>query len=454
MGISAALADHVAAAGPADVPPEVLAAAARSLLDAVGVSLGAAGLVPECLPFVELARQEAGAADCTILGFDARASTTGAAFANGALAHALDFEDSHDLALCHPHAQVVPVALALAEARRPVSGARLLTAIAVGADITCRLSLALSDILRERGWYPPSLLGGFGATATAASLLGFDRRRTLDAFTLVLGQLGSHGRIHHGAGSSLRSVRDAFPAQAAILSALLAERGVRGDDEPLEGRGGFFDAYAGEAVEPRAILDELGERYEGAAVSFKPWPSCRATHAFVEAALRIDAGSIVSVRLAGSPRVSDIVAEPRQAKLRPRTVIEAKFSAPFVSALALTDGEVGLHSFDENRLTDPALLDLAQRITFVADPRFGPEGGSLSVTTADGREATEVVAAAYGSPSAPIAAPDLLAKFLDCASHAPCARTEQEWRALADAILAVGEADDAAASLALGQPRS
>ena len=276
------------------VPDGALEAAKRSLLDATGVSVAASGLAPECLPFVRLARAERAAPICSILGFGERTSPSAAVFANGALAHALDFEDAHDPSLSHPNAQTVPVLLALAESEGGVSGRDFLAAQAVGCDLTCRLSLALGQILSARGWYPPSLLAGFGATAAAANLLGLDERQTLDAFSLVLGQLGSHGQILGSTGSVIRSVRDAFPAQAALVSALLARDGVPGFDSPFEGPGGLCSAYAGGDTDLAAALATLGSEYAGAEISFKPWPSCRATHAFVEGALRLRAEGVSS----------------------------------------------------------------------------------------------------------------------------------------------------------------
>ena len=196
VDVSARIARHVASTTAESIPDAALEAAKRSLLDAIGVSVAASGLAPECLPFVRLARARARRrrpARCS--GSASERRRRRAVFANGALAHALDFEDAHDPSLSHPNAQTVPVLLALAESEGGISGRDFLAAQAVGCDLTCRLSLALGQALAARGWYPPSLLAGFGATAAAANLLRLDERQTLDAFSLVLGQLGSHGQI-------------------------------------------------------------------------------------------------------------------------------------------------------------------------------------------------------------------------------------------------------------------
>ena len=191
-------------------PPDAIEAAKLSLLDAMGVSIAAGTLGEGCAPFVALARAQGGEPVCTILGFGDRATAAGAALANGALAHALDFEDAHDEAFVHPNAALVPVLLALAEARGGVSGESFLTALAVGCDLTCRLGIALSTGLAARGWYGPPILGGLGAAAGAACLLGLDERGVRDgavADARAAGQLGGGTRPYAPIGRAQRPRR-------------------------------------------------------------------------------------------------------------------------------------------------------------------------------------------------------------------------------------------------------
>jgi 2-methylcitrate dehydratase PrpD len=317
--------------------------------------------------------------------------------------------------------------------------------MAVGCDVTCRLSLAAGRRLHERGWYPPSLLAGIGATAAGANLLRLDERQTLDAFSLAIGQLGSHGQLLHSPESVVRSVRDAFPAHAALVSVLLARRGVRGYDEPLEGPSGLFAVYVGEAPDEGVLLAGLGETYAGEEISFKPWPSCRGTHSFVEAALSlvgehgVRPAEIDRVRLVASPTVGSIVAEPRERKLRPGSVIDAKFSAFFTTALAFEDGRVTLDGFTDERLRDPALLRLAERMEFEADPSYRDSGGALTVETRSGAVLGYVVEDLAGSPSRPLSDDDLVAKFLDCAAHAASPLHASDGRRLAEVVLRLEE---------------
>jgi 2-methylcitrate dehydratase PrpD len=446
--VSATIARHVAETRAEAIPALALAAARRSLLDAIGVSVAASGLAPECLPFASLAGREQAAPVCTILGFGERTSPAAAALVNGALAHALDFEDADDESLCHPNAQIVPVLLALAESAEGIGGRELLAAMAVGCDLTCRLALALGPALAERGWYPPSLVAGFGATAAAANLLRLDERRTLDAFSLVLGQVGSHGPIFTSSGTAMRGVRDAFGAHAALVSALLARDGLRGYDAPFEGPGGLLDAYTGGGADLSGALDELGAAYAGERVSFKPWPSCRATHPFVEGALALRAeqglrpDQVAGVRLVGSPEANALVAEPRELKLRPGTVVEAKFSVYVTVALALEAGELGLGSFAPGRIGAGRAPELAGRIHFQVDETLGVTAGRIEITTTDGRVLAREVPMALGAPGNPLSDEQLLAKHLDCTSHAASPLEPATREELAKRILSIDEETD------------
>ena len=451
--LSLAIAEHVAGATYAQLPPAAVEAAKLSLLDAIGVSVAAGTLAEGCEPFAALAREQGGGDPvCTILGFGDRVSPSFAAFANGALAHALDFEDSHDEAFVHPNAALVPVLLAVAESRGGIDGQELLTALAVGCDLVCRLGLALTTRLASRGWYGPPILGGLGAAAGAARLLGLDARGVLDALSLTLGQLGSWGELAHSPESVLRSVRDAFPAQAALTGALLAQRGVRGFDRPLEGEKGLFALYAGGSPDPTALLAGLGESFEGARVSFKPWPSCRASHAFVQAALEvvtahdIEPDAVAEIRLRGAPML-EMVAEPEAQKRRPKTAIDAKFSAYFTVAAAVCDRRVTFESFAPDRLVDPELLRIADRTRFSIDESLRNAQGALELVTASGEALAVQVEDIYGSPGNPMSRDDLLAKFRACLAHSPRPISEAQAATLAETILRLEDVADVGAAL-------
>jgi 2-methylcitrate dehydratase PrpD len=253
-------------------------------------------------------------------------------------------------------------------------------------------------------------------------------------------QLTASGEIKNSPESVIRGIRDGFAAQAAVRSAQLAERGVRGFDRPLEGEAGFLAAFAGVRDAARAVVADLGSTWAGVDTSYKPWPSCRGTHAFVQAALEarraIPVGEIREVTLIGAP-VNEMLARPLAAKRQPTTAIDAKFSLPFTVASALVHGEITLASFSSQALTSPAVLDLARRVSFASDEsgRLGMTSGIMRIGSASGW--TEfTVDHPRGNPDDPLPIGDLRAKFVSCAGQAIRPYAADAAETVADEILA------------------
>ncbi len=455
LEISRSLAAFVVGTRYEDLPQHTRDMAKRCLLDGVGVSLAATGLANVCRPFIELAVEQGGRSESTVFATGLRVPAAMAAFANGALAHALDFEDAHDKALLHPNAPTIPAVLAVCEAFGPIDGKELITALVLGCDVACRLSLALRVPLDEYGWYPPPLIAAFGATAATGRLLRLDEQQLIDAFSLTLCQATCSAELKFSPHSDIRAVRDAFPAQIAVTLALLARKGVRGFDRPFDGRAGFFALYARGAFAPEVLTQSLGERFEIDEIAFKPWPSCRGTHVYIEAAAqlardhRIDPSDIASVHLIGS-RLNLMLAEPVAQKRVPATAIDAKFSLPFTVATALCRGTVTLDDFTDHALHDAAVLDLASCVHYEADPARASTGpdvlrGSVELRLNNGQRVQLEIDQPAGSPGRPATDAALIAKFRDCSQRArsqPGAATIDAW---IEQILALETCADAGA---------
>src|SRR5262245_5353607 len=169
--VSQTLARHVVGLGYDDLPASVVEVAKNSILDAIGVTLAASGVGEASGAFVEIARTGGGEEQASLIGLGCKVSAPMAAFANGSMAHELDFEDTHDAALVHPNAATLPAALAAAEMTGGISGKEFIVAMVAGADLACRLSLAFRSDPEERGWYFHPVLGSYGAAAAAARIL-------------------------------------------------------------------------------------------------------------------------------------------------------------------------------------------------------------------------------------------------------------------------------------------
>jgi len=448
-GLTRTLAGFVAGARFEDLSCETVRMTRLSLLDAVGVTLAASGMGEGVSAFAEVARETGGRQEAAVLGFGFHTSMLGAVIANGAGAHALDYEDAYDGAPVHPNAACVPVALAVGEATN-ASGREVLTALAVGCDLVCRLGLALGVNPDDAGWYPPPILSTFGAAATAASLLKLDVDQTAAALALALNQATATAQFKTDPGSTLRAVRDAFPAHAGLLAALLARRDVRGFNGVFEGRAGLFALFAQGRYDPEVLTGELGERFHGDRLSFKLWPSCRGTHPFIEAALALKArhgltpDRIESITTIGGS-VQRMLAEPVTQKQAPKTAIDAKFSVPFTTASALVHGRVDLDSFSAERLSDPQVLSLAALTRFELDPAAtlrDAASGRLEIRLTTGEVLAGAVPHPLGAPQNPASEADLLEKFSDCASRAACPLTEAQQAQVRIALLTLDAQDE------------
>lgn len=450
--LSDLLCRHIATARWESLPDRARDGARSVALDAIGVMHAASGLAPEAAPFIALARAN-GAGPCSIIGTPHRVQPLGAALANGALAHAVDYEDAFDRAPAHPNASLVPVLLALAQSEGLVDGRRFLTALAVGGDVACRIALSLRQPMEQGGWYPPPIVAAFGAVAGAANLLGLSPQQTKDALSLTLCQVTMPGEIKHSRRTTLRAVREAFPAQAALTAALLAREGVPGFEEPLEGKSAFFALYAGRQFDPADLTDRLGTHYWGSELTFKPWPSCRGTHPFIEMALDLSArhgirqSSIERVEVSVDA-IQSMLVEPLARKQAPETAIDAKFSVPFTTALALVRGAVRLDDFDAASLTDPEVLAMAARVQATVEhrPEWQPGvGGAMRIVSSNGESHHAWLENALGCPARPLSPAAQRAKFIDCVGRAAVPVMPEGASRLADAILGLDTLADVGA---------
>ncbi len=363
-----------------------LDAARASLIDCVSVMLAATGLEPAVEPLVRHAYAVGGTGESrSFSGNGSLLPAASAAFVNGALAHALDFEDTFDAAGGHPNAIAIPVLLALGE-RHAKTGAEVLEAIAVGAEFTCRLSLGLRTDPALRGWYHPPIIGALGATLGAARLLKLTAEKTADALTLAMTGFSLSAELKRSPASTLRAVRDGLAAQAVVDAVLLAQAGVRGFMLPLEGEAGIFRHLTGEAPDEAAIFEGIGEIWLNTGLTLKQWPTCRGTHAAMEIARRmreegVHAREVKKIEVTVSSP-DEMLMRPLAQKRAPATVIDAKFSIPFTAGVMLERGDVLLSSFVD--LTPPAVASRFKDAgSFGGDPKL--EGLTrFDVTMRDG----------------------------------------------------------------------
>ena len=409
-----------------DLPSEVVEITKRQILDVLGVIAGASTMGEGSKEIVNLLKESGAKGKSTIIGYGGRLPSWMAGFANGSMAHELDYDDFGG---GHPGICTVPAAFAVAEEVGGIDGKEFITAVAMAVDLICRMEAAVSrskDVSPlDFDWFRPMLLGYFSATAAAGRILGLNEGQMLDAFAHIYQQASGNNQFSYSRGSVFRAIRNGFSTKAGILSALMAQRGLPGSRDSLEGKAGFYNVYFRGAYERSYLTDELGKRFENTKVGFKAWPACRGvTHAPIDATLgilrehNIPHGDLEEISVSVREHMDYYVAD-LDARRRPRTVIDAKISIPFVLGVAAIRRNVVLKDFTPNGLADSAVLQMAKKVTMKIDPKLKDARleTMVEIKTKDGKRHSKGVDFAYGDFRKPLPKEDLFAKFRDCVSY-------------------------------------
>ncbi len=436
--------------------PEVVARARFLVLDLVGNIVRARHDAESTASFLGAARAMGMAGGSAgVFGDAARYTPAGAAFLNGALAHSLDFDDTHAAGSLHPGAPVIPAALAAGE-MAGAAGADVLAAIVAGYEVTCRVALALpAGAHYDRGFHPTATCGAFGAAAAAARVFGLDGAGVAGAMGTVLSQCaGSLQFLVNGAWTKRFQV--GWAAMNGLMAATLVREDFKGAEQALEGRHGFMRAYAPDPTPERALL-HLGRDFELMATAVKPYPSCRYGHAGIDAALALRAAhglraEEIETIMLGLPKSGMLlIGEPAEKKADPRNVVDGQFSGPFVIACALAKGHMGWDSYAW--LDDPDVRRLLPKVRCELDPEIEaefPANMSGKVTArARGQVFAQTVIVPKGEPANFLTEAELRGKFAGLADAVLGAERSAR---LADAVLAIDHAQDVSSLMRLAAP--
>lgn len=334
------------------------------------------------------------------------------------------------------------------------SGKDFIAAIVAGYEVQIRLGLALDPSAHyDRGFHPTATCGVFGATVAAAKLLGLDADGIESALGIALSQAaGSMQFLADGAWTKRSHVGQA--AQNGLICATLAAEGFQGPKEAFEGRWGFLYSYAPDA-DPAAVTDGLGARWETMKLAVKPYPSCRYTHAAMDAlaALKHDndivAADIVSVEI-GLPETGwKIVGDPQTEKQNPKSIVDGQFSMPFCAAVVLREGTLGWDHY-ATHLHDKNTRDLGARVSTVIDPQADaafPDNmaGVARIETKNARYEA-FVEVPKGEPDNFMSQAEFLEKFNDLCQPYLSAETA---RRLAQGLLSLDQANSVSSVVAV-----
>ena len=418
--VSMILADFVAGLRFEDIPPDVVESAKLHLLDALGVA--AAGSTAEGIDLlVEPVVAWGGAPPALVLGTDVRAPAPWAALANGAQIHAKEFEDVHETAFVRPAGSVVAAALAAAGSDPRATGKDLIAGIVGGYEFICRIGEGIDGPI---GFTRSGALGALAGAAAAARVLGFDAQRTRHAVGIAFAQASTSIQAQLDA-AMVKKLHPGFGAHAAMISVALAERGMTGNVNCLEGQYGYLALYEQNPYDRDMMISDLGSRWEALRTGFKLFPCAIYTHAPIAAALEVSRGGLDPHRIA---RIRFTVAEfaavagaKSFAEVELNPPLESMFSIPYLAAAALHRGRLGLDDLLVHNVLEDKVADLARRIEVVIDPDVPADAFvpiQMRIELEDGEVLERRVDVLPGSPQDVVTVAMIEAKLRDCVAHA------------------------------------
>jgi len=397
MNLTRTLAERAVAVSYNALPGEVRELSRQCVLDYLGVGLAGADDELARILLDELA-EAGGAAQAGVIGHAARLPMLSAALVNGAIAHALDYDDVNLAMPGHVSVAILPALLALAEERQ-ASGKAVIAAFIAGYETCCRIGMALRPGHYTRGFHATGTVGAFGAAAACAHLLGLNAEATARA-------LGIAGTQSAGLKSQFGTMCKPFhagkAAQNGLLAARLAARGFSSRTDLVECDQGFAATHAPD-FHPEKSLAEPKRGFHIFNNLFKYHAACYMTHAPIECGRQLREQGVAPADIAAinlklhhaTDRVCNIPA--------PTDGLQAKFSLRQTVAMALSGLDTAsLGAYSVATATDPALVGLRERVNLDFREDFPEAGAAIEVELRDGRKASASFDA--GIPMADIAA--------------------------------------------------
>jgi 2-methylcitrate dehydratase PrpD len=420
MEIEKILAQYASDTQYEDLPKEPIEVVRKVILTVLGTAI--AGAKAEgCEALVNQIKEWGGQEEASILIHGGRVPAYNAAFVNSVMARALDFCDALSPGI-HIGASSVPTALAMAERLGGCSGKDFITALVVGSEVAARLNLPRTTY---DGFDPTGVCTVFATAAIAGRMLRLNSKQMLNALALAFNRSGGSFQSNIDGSLAVRLIQG-FVSQAGILCAQLAQRGLTGPQNFLEGVYGYFHLFAKDAYAPEKVVGEMGKRFEITKVLFKKYPSCGGTLGSTDAMLSLvkekglvpENVSRIDVKVV--PYIYKIVGHPFKIGENPK--VNAQFSIQYCVANALLRRSSKLKHFDESHIRDPKIMELIEKIHVNADPTMEKRGHNtaleMCVVTEDGSAYYKSLDIAPGFPEKPLTEEEHNERFQDCVSYA------------------------------------
>ncbi len=369
-GLLAELGRFVADLGYSDLPPSVADRAKLTLQHNLLVALAARS---DHLPGQDRERWPDGltpAQSATRFTDGRRAPGVLAVVTNALAMGARAQHDEHPGAISHFGSAVLPALLAVAE-QRGVSGADVLVAMVAGYEVGARLGTATVLATSRRGFRPTGLYGPIAGATAAGRAMGLEARALTSALAFAANSSAGVTQTWLRGTDEWR-YQTAFAARNGYVAAGLADEGVRGAADTLEGANGFLRAFGADEVDPAAITEGLGDRWAIEDILLKPYPVCAFNQAPVQQLLALTDGQSIDPDRVRAVRVvmpSDDMAYPGvDVTGGVATKTAAIMDLRTGLALALLHGDVPMATLERPQL--PEVLALVDRIDLVPDDRL------------------------------------------------------------------------------------
>ena len=424
MSLTKRIAEYICTTGLEDFPPDAIDAAKAAITDCLGCAL-AGSHEPLADVLCDYVAGQGGIPVATVIGRGFKTTALEAALVNGAMSHALDYDDVTYITKTHPSAHLIPGALPLAE-EVGSDGRELLLSYLLGFEVACAVGDAISSAyFDDLGWHPTGPLGTLGAAASAARLLRLDADQTAMVISLAASQAAG---LRQNFGTMTKPYHAGAACRAGVNAGKLVQAGFTASDDALEGRFGFMRAFSGGSdYDPDRAAASLGSRcfMVESGIEIKKYPCCGSAHLALDATTQLLGRETFAA--SDVDRIDVLVDfDPPRSLIhsRPTGGLEGKFSMQYCLAAEIIDGRVGLATFTDEQVMRPEAQDLIPRIEMRRHPGF--EGQTswteanhrVEVHLKDGRVITEQADRATTGALRGVTCDEVRAKFRDCATVA------------------------------------
>jgi 2-methylcitrate dehydratase PrpD len=415
--ISAVIADFALNFNLDDAPWEVISHGKRLLLDTFGVAMSCRK-TPHSIAVEKTVKSLGSAPQCTLWGSRDKVQLPDAVMYNAALIHGADYDDTHIASIVHPSAPVVSTAVTVGQFMSS-SGRDVMEAIIAGWEIIVRLGLAAKGRFHDVGYHGTGLLAPFASACVAAKLMKLPASVLVNALGICGSQSAALQEFLQD-GTCVKKLHPGWGAHSAVYALKMAENGFTGPQKVFEGKFGLWQTHIGDTSGLNEAFSNLNTHYHTPEITFKIYPVCHMTHAFIDCMLHImnergvSAPDIESIECRIEPRCYHIVCDPRDKKIRPESDYMMRFSLPYVVAIAALKGRVSPWEIDIDLANDPAVQDLMDRVHCVSDESKSNPGhfpGWMELTTKEGISYIKDFRYELGAAQNPIKFSDVSAKF-------------------------------------------